>query len=363
MIVFSRAFEQSEDAALCIMEPDGSRSSVIRTFEDSDLGRPVWSPDGERIALSVDGEIKTMDADGSDLDTVTTGFSPSWSPDGNRLVFADQGSIHVVDVDGTDRVTLTEGREPEWSPLGDRIFFDRFPDPYEQDGPEGETFSSDLSGADERRLGEGMEVAVSPEGSRIAAAYRAWRFSQIRIANADGTGAASIDTSTAPQPFANPSWAPNGRRILFSSGDALVIAAAEGGSMHRLRKNGGPADWGTGSADPAIWNGRECRDPRRFVSLRLVDHLSARGRVTTNDPPRCRMDGVTVSVFRKDRDEGLWLAGVATPGTQGRYEMKLRVFTADGDRRRDQPGRYVAEVGGEAADCASSVSPWRVHRH
>jgi Tol biopolymer transport system component len=74
--------------------------------------RPVWSPDGARVAFQSDSggkyQVWTMLADGSDPQRLSQGEAddrhPIWSPDGRRIAFdsGDEGrrEIWVMDADG-----------------------------------------------------------------------------------------------------------------------------------------------------------------------------------------------------------------------------------------------------------------------
>jgi len=46
---------------------------------------PSLSPDGTRVAFTIDNEVHTSNADGSGLAFLVGGSSPSWSPDGSRI--------------------------------------------------------------------------------------------------------------------------------------------------------------------------------------------------------------------------------------------------------------------------------------
>jgi TolB protein len=165
--------------------PDGAARLVV-ALGDLSSGA-VYSPDGRSIAFtaSVDGnsDVYVAGADGGNVRRLTTDpgtdTSPTWSPDGRRIAFVSTRSgnphIYVMNADGSDQRRLTfkgnYNQTPRWSPRGDQIAF---------------------TARDERRVFD--VFLVSPESGKIT-----------RV--------------TQDQGLTNeePSWAPNGRLLVFAT--------------------------------------------------------------------------------------------------------------------------------------------------
>ncbi len=77
------------------------------------------------------GEIYIMQADGSGLRRLTTGFEPALSPDGTQVAFTrwdEPRGLWVVNTDGSNERLLAganRGRSPTWTPDGASIIFER----------------------------------------------------------------------------------------------------------------------------------------------------------------------------------------------------------------------------------------------
>ena len=114
-----------------VMAADGGNQRNL-TNNPADDRDPSWSPDGKRIAFSVDRkgnfanyEIYLMDVDGKNQHRLTENRkndeSPSWSPDGKRIAFstdreeARSKEIYVMDADGTNPRNLTKNHQNDFS--------------------------------------------------------------------------------------------------------------------------------------------------------------------------------------------------------------------------------------------------------
>ncbi len=170
-----------------------------------------FAPDGQSITYSSaeegNSDIYQVELDSGNTKQLTShhsaDLSPSWSPDGKQLAFtSDRGGrpqIYIMDAEGAQVRRLTYDGDynaaPAWSPKGDWIVYVcRIP-------------------------GEGFKLCrISPNGERR---------SQI-------TTGRSIDDS--------PTWAPNGRHIVFSSirrGEShLYIVTGEGAGLERISSEG-----------------------------------------------------------------------------------------------------------------------------
>jgi TolB protein len=132
-------------------------------------------------------------------------IEPSFAPSGSRIVFEvspydaeGSGSIYVANVDGTGLRRLTrngDDRQPNWSPTGDRIVF-------------------------QRRRGEVWDAwTVRPLGGGLRNVTRTRGVSETDIA-----------------------WAPDGRRIVFSSDEhdgqiaSLVVLDTASGRRTRVTR-------------------------------------------------------------------------------------------------------------------------------
>lgn len=126
------------ELAICVMDADGT--NLTKLAQKHKNRNPIWSPDGKKIAFSTgrgdNSEIHVMNADGSDLTSISYTISPwdenhIWSPDSQKISFLTyrdgNQEIYTVNADGSGLVNLTNSAEDEyeqiWSPDGTKIAF------------------------------------------------------------------------------------------------------------------------------------------------------------------------------------------------------------------------------------------------
>jgi TolB protein len=139
-VVYSHGIEDGTD--LYIADVSGGAGRKLSVGRGSDNLQPSFSPDGRRIAFmsarAGHPEIYTMDADGTNVDMLTTleisssayRSSPDWSPDARSVAFQSRiaGTYQVMTINLRDRgmKQLTsdgQNTDPSWAPDGRHIVF------------------------------------------------------------------------------------------------------------------------------------------------------------------------------------------------------------------------------------------------
>ncbi len=174
----------SKDAVrVYLFDIDTGRRETIGSFTGEMAFAPRFSPDGAKVALSVEKngntDIYVVDLRSRESRRLTSDpaidTSPSFSPDGSRIVFtSDRGGkpqLYIMDADGgaPHRLTFGGGQytTPVWSPKGDLI------------------------AATKQTGGQFHIVTLRP----------------------DGSGEHVLTSSYLDE---GPTWAPNGRVLMFS---------------------------------------------------------------------------------------------------------------------------------------------------
>lgn len=226
-VVFARGDGERRD--LYCVDYDGE--NLLRLTANRTLNLfPAWSPDGDRVAFMSyrDGQqgIYLLDTrtGGVSLvnETVGSNLAPAWHPDGRELLASlskvGQHEIYRLGLGGEiiRRLTVSPSIEisPSWSPNGRDVV-------YTSDmtgSPQIYVMGSD--GSARRRLtyeGRYNDAADwSPNGEQIVYACRERNTTQILLIGTHGENRREL-TGPAWHNCEDPSWAPDGRHIVFTS--------------------------------------------------------------------------------------------------------------------------------------------------
>lgn len=222
---------------LQIADADGMNPQTALVSREPIIS-PAWAPDGQRLAY-VSFEAKKPVIYVHDLPSgqrqVVANFrgsnsAPAWSPDGQRLavVLTRDGpsQIYIVNADGSGARRLTTSTsidtEPAWSPDGQWVYFtsDR--------GGSAQIYRVGRDGGTPQRItfdgSYNVTPRVSADGKSLA--YITRRDGRFQVAIMDlASGQSMVLTDSMRDE--SPSFAPNGRMILYASesGGRGVLAA------------------------------------------------------------------------------------------------------------------------------------------
>jgi TolB protein len=239
-----------------VMDYDGAGETRV-TADRSILISPRWSPDGKRLVYTSyrqgNPDIYLLSLDTGARSRLVAfpnlNISAAFSPQGDRIAFASskEGNeeIYTIDPSGKNlkRLTFNTGDDlsPSWSPTGTQIAFtsDR--------GGTPQIYVMDANGGNVRRLtfeGDYNTSAIwSPKGDWIAyACMNGERRIHICLMTPDGqTG--KLLTEGGDWDDESPSWAPNGRDIVYTSNREgkgnIYIIHLDGTGLKRLTFNDG----------------------------------------------------------------------------------------------------------------------------
>jgi TolB protein len=240
---------------LRIADADGEGGQVALSSPDPIIS-PAWSPDGRELAYvsfeSQKAVVWVQDVATGQRRQIAnfrgSNSAPAWSPDGRQLAVTlsrDGGSqLYLIGRDGGAPRRLTQSSaidtEAAWAPDGKSLVFvsDR------GGGPQ--IYRVPASGGDAQRItfagAYNISPALSPDGKTMAYISRlgsgAFRLHTLDLSTGGGTPVALTDTNDDE----SPSFAPNGKLIIYASRaqgrDVLMTTTLDGRIKARLLATG-----------------------------------------------------------------------------------------------------------------------------